>query len=124
MGLSLDRDAAAGKAAPAEARKDRRAAPSLEVRALSSTAISSAEALVTRVKLALAGASGACGLAGGAAIELRLLVDAKGKVTAVDLVRGEARQLACLRRRLLGLASDTRAQGGRGGKLELRITAL
>jgi hypothetical protein len=47
-------------------------------------------------------------------LALKLTVDGAGKVTRVELVRGDARALACLKGRVMSLVTATKATGANG----------
>jgi Ca-activated chloride channel family protein len=102
-----------GRAAEAKAETSAAAGP---VRVTVSRALSTGDtqALVRRLE-ALASERGAC-FAPPAAGELavKLTIDGAGKVVKVERLRGDARLVACLKERLVGLVTATKAAGGTG----------
>jgi hypothetical protein len=58
---------------------------------------------------------------GGSALTLKLTIDGAGKIVTASLVRGDARLLACLEGRLVGLVTATRAASGGTGTVEVVV---
>jgi hypothetical protein len=83
------------------------------VTATTSAGLGDTTALRTAIESRLIAARQACAAAGGRVV-LRLTVDATGKVTAVDVVSGDAGLAACVRPGLLGLTSAARAAAKTG----------
>jgi Ca-activated chloride channel family protein len=85
--------------------------------------------VVAAVRSALSSGRAGCAaaLTKGKAMKLRLTIDAKGKVTRVELIGGDRSTEACLRRLLSGLGAGTSAQGAKTGTatgtIELTILA-
>ncbi len=96
--------------------------PSLSVARTTADGLGEAAPLVAAVKARLAALRGGCvGQAGQ--VVLRLHVDAAGKVVAIDVASGDAALGACLRGKLLGLGSATRATG-KTGTLTVTLRAM
>ncbi len=108
----------AREAAPAkEKAKDDKAADARPlVQLLASHAVGDTRPLVQQLSKLLQ--AGTCG---GAALRIRLTIDAAGHITAVTLLEGDRPAFACLERALLKLTTGTRAAGKPAGTVDLRV---
>jgi hypothetical protein len=83
------------------------------------TALCDTAALLQQLR-ALVTANRACLAPFAGELALKLTIDGAGKVTRVELVRGDAGALACLKGRVLALVTGTRA-ASRSGMAEVVI---
>lgn len=120
----VERDVAAEAPARGQGDKQQRgddeaATPAVMwVRAQKASGLGDTTPLRTAIDGRLAGVACATG---GAEVVVRLTVDASGRVIAVDRVAGDERAAACLRARLIGLTSATRATGGKPGSWTIAL---
>jgi Ca-activated chloride channel family protein len=93
-------------------RKDEK--PALRLVVSRATSLGDTAALARGLEQVIRGNSGCLSLFSTRELALKLTIDGAGKVVKVELVRGDARALACLKGRVLGLLTSTKAAGGSG----------
>jgi hypothetical protein len=86
----------------------------LAVTVASASGLGDTGALVQELRKLLAASDGCLRHAGGGELALKLTIDKSGKVVKVELVRGPAPALACLKARVMHLQTTTRASGASG----------
>jgi len=106
------RSRAVAKARPSESKDDK---PASVVTVTSASAVGDAAALVKQLEQLMGRGGGACLMrVFTRELAVKLTIDGAGKVVKAELVRGDARALACLKPRVMSLVSATKAVGATG----------
>jgi hypothetical protein len=119
--------ATAGSSRPASAPRPARPSPAkgdkgaARVTLGTVSAVGDPQALLRQVQALLPRIDRCQGRPPGGELALKLTVDGAGKVVKVELARGPAAVLGCLRRHLLGLVTAARATGATPGMVEVVI---
>jgi Ca-activated chloride channel homolog len=104
---------------PPAAEEPARSEPAAGAEIQRADSVDDARPLAARVKALLAASS--CAHPAPRVLRLRLQVNAVGRVLAVELLEGDEKYFACVKRALLRLTTLTRGQGGKAGTVELRL---
>jgi hypothetical protein len=102
--------------------KDAAPTPRWKVTVGKTASVGTTTALVETVRSLLGSRRAGCVAAIGQPLQLRLTVDAHGKIVRVDVIGGDRALEACVRGLLSGRSSATFAQGAPTGTVEVTIT--
>jgi Ca-activated chloride channel homolog len=104
---------------------DAPATPTWAVIAGKTATVGATAPLVEAIRAALASGRAACLAASDRAkpIQIRLTIDAHGRIVRVELVTGDRNAESCLRAALAGLSSATAAHGAATGTVEITLRA-